>query len=98
MSDILTNFVSARKKLLDVFKCKDDFPIKVFLEHRWNITDQEGVIFVNYYIDNVERNSAVVVKKSGSPLIYKYASYTMVIAIDCIKFAYIFKNELKDCE
>ena len=35
---------------------------------------------------------AVIVKKNGIPMVYQKKEYTMVVAIDCVKIAFVFQN------
>ena len=55
---------------------------------------QRGLIFtfLCYWTDEGKKIDAVVVKKSGTPMIYKTKDYTMVVAIDCVKIGFIFRN------
>ena len=48
--------------------------------------------FLCYWTDEGKKIDAVVVKKSGTPMIYKTKDYTMVVAIDCVKIGFIFRN------
>ena len=45
-----------------------------------------------------EKVDAVIVKKGGEPMIYKTKDYTMVVAIDCVKIGFVFRNGKKVAE
>ncbi len=85
-------YAAAKSNLLNYFNCGDDFNIKLCTAHHWQIEQNDGVYFLKYWIKNTEPVSAVIVKKDGEPLIEKADDLTMVIAIDCIKTAFILNN------
>ena len=39
-----------------------------------------------------KRINAVIVKRNGVPMVYQKKEYTMVVAIDCVKIAFVFRN------
>ena len=45
-----------------------------------------------FFAEEGKKVDAVVVKKGGEPMIYKTKDYTMVVAIDCVKIGFIFRN------
>ena len=75
------------------FKCDDDFFIKPLESLKWAVKEEDDFSFLIYWTSEDKRNTAVIVKKNGSSMIYKADTYTMVIAIDCVKTAFIFSNE-----
>lgn len=56
------------------------------------VREDEDFTFLCYWTDEGKKIDAVVVKKSGTPMIYKTKDYTMVVAIDCVKIGFIFRN------
>ena len=74
----VADFVQTRKRINDYFGCEGDFFVYPLLDFDWTT---EG-----------KKIDAVVVKKSGTPMIYKTKDYTMVVAIDCVKIGFIFRN------
>ena len=72
------DFEQSRKRVADYFGCDGDFFLKPLLDLEWAIKGKK--------ID------AVIVKKGGEPMIYETKDYTMVVAIDCVKIGFIFRN------
>ena len=90
--DFLKNYISSKKELMEHFKCDDDFFIKPLESLKWAIRNEDDFHFLVYWPENEKMKSAVVVKKNGNAMIYKADQYTMVVAIDCVKTAFIFSN------
>lgn len=91
-TDFLKNYISSKKMLMKQFSCDDDFFIKPLENLKWAVKSEDDFSFLMYWTDDDKRHSAVIVKKNGSPMVYKTDMYTMVIAIDCIKTAFVFSN------
>lgn len=79
--------------LVDYFGCDDDFFMKLLLPCEWTVKADGDFYFLSYWQENGKKTEAVIVKKSGEPLIYEGKEYTMVVAIDCVKIGFIFRNE-----
>ncbi len=91
--DFLKNYIASKKELMEHFKCDDDFFIKPLESLKWAVKEEDDFSFLIYWTSEDKRNTAVIVKKNGNSMIYKADTYTMVIAIDCVKTAFIFSNE-----
>ena len=87
------DFVQARKRVDQYFGCEGDFFIKPLLALEWAIREDEDFAFLCYWTEEGKKVEAVVVKKGGAPMIYRTKEYTMVVAIDCVKIGFIFRNE-----
>ena len=87
------DFVQTRKRINDYFGCEGDFFIKPLLDFEWAVREDEDFTFLCYWTGEGKKVDAVVVKKSGTPMIYQTKDYTMVVAIDCVKIGFIFRNE-----
>ena len=85
-------FEQARKRLVNYFGCDGDFLIKPLLDLEWAVREDEDFAFLSYWTVEGKKVDAVIVKKSGDPMIYKTKDYTMVVAIDCVKTGFIFRN------
>jgi hypothetical protein len=96
LNDYLKTYITAKNELMQFFNCDDDFFIKAFNGSRWMIKNDDDFSFLMYWTADKKRHDAVIVKKNGSPMVYKAGKYTMVIAIDCVKIAFIFENEKFD--
>lgn len=86
------DFVQARKRINDYFGCEGDFFIQPLPECEWAVRTDEEFTFLCYWTSEGKKVDAVVVKKSGAPMIYKTKEYTMVVAIDCVRIGFIFRN------
>lgn len=95
MGHIVDDFMNAKKSLLWHFNCQDDYYIKALPDVRWRVKEEDDIFFLSFLDDKKNASHAVIVKKDGKPLIYAAEDYTMVIAIDCVKIAFIFKNTNK---
>ncbi len=88
----ILNYIDAKSKIFEYFDCSNDYFIKPAIDCKWIVKGDEDFYFLSYFDENDKKTDAVVVRKNGEPLIYKTDLYTMVIAIDCVKIAFIFKN------
>ena len=96
--DFLKNYISSKKELMEHFKCEDDFFIKPLENLKWAVKSEDDFNFLIYWNETGKKHTAVIVKKNGNAMIYKASKYTMVIAIDCVKTAFIFSNNNFDKE
>lgn len=90
--DPVQNFVQSRKKIWDYFDCAGDYYIKPLVGQEWLIRKVDDFYFLTYWTNEDVKMDAVVVSKGGNPFIYTTKEYTMVVAIDCVKIAFIFQN------
>ncbi len=86
-------FERSKKRVAAYFGCDGDFFLKPLLGLEWAVRQDEDFTFLSYWTEEGKKVDAVVVKRSGSPMIYKTKEYTMVVAIDCVKIGFIFCNE-----
>ena len=75
-----------------LFRLRGGFLIHPLLDFEWAVREDEDFTFLCYWTTEGKKIDAVVVKKSGTPMIYKTKDYTMVVAIDCVKIGFIFRN------
>lgn len=94
----VAEFEQARKKINGYFGCEGDFFVKPLPGFEWAIKQDEDFAFLSYWTDEGKKVDAVIVKKGGEPMIYKTKDYTMVVAIDCVKIGFIFRNGKKIAE
>ncbi len=92
MKKPIQEFIMAKNNVLEFFNCKENYFIKPLMPHTWSIKTEDGVAFLSYWSDGSEEVKVVVAKKDGKPLIFETRDYTMVIGIECIKIAFVFKN------
>lgn len=86
------DFEQSRKRVADYFGCDRDFFLKPLLDLEWAIKGEEDFHFLSYWTAEGKKIDAVIVKKGGEPMIYETKDYTMVVAIDCVKIGFIFRN------
>ncbi|MBR4014769.1 MAG: hypothetical protein IKI88_01025 [Anaerotignum sp.] len=91
----ILEFEQARKKIMNNFGCDGDFFIKPLLDLEWAVRQEEDFSFLSYWTEDGKKIDAVVVKKDGTPMIYAKKEYTMVVAIDCVKIGFVFRNGKK---
>ncbi|MFV0505066.1 MAG: hypothetical protein ACK5LT_14040 [Lachnospirales bacterium] len=90
---LIDNFLQAKINLYDYFAMDYNYDIRINNNIKWKVEDSEGTSFLTYWINN-EKFTNLIVKKD-EPLIVEKSQYTMVIAIDCVKIAYVFNNAYK---
>jgi len=88
----IEQFINSKKTLMQMFKCRDDYFIKSLVDLEWALRTDEGVTFLTYWNDSNNKVNLVVTRKNGNPQIYKNGQYTLIIAIDCIKIAFLLEN------
>lgn len=86
------DYEQARKRVATYFGCEEDFFLKPLLDLEWLVKEDGDFHFLTYWTVKGKKIDAVVVRKNGNPLIYRTPDYTMVVAIDCVKIAFIFQN------
>ena len=92
----ISAYADSKKKLLKLFGCDADLPIRLLIDVEWHVEEHDDVSFLHYEPQGGgEKLVSVIVNKNGSPWISEMNELSMVVAIDCIKFAFILKNKLK---
>lgn len=91
--DLVLKFIQSADELTKHFGCEGDFFLKPLTNLEWAIRDEEDFHFLSYWGEDGKKIEAVVVRKNGEPLIFREKSYTMVVAIDCVKIGFIFKSD-----
>ena len=87
-------YTDSKKKLLKLFGCDADLPIRVLVDAAWHVEQYDDVSFLHYEPQGGgEKLVSVIVNKDGEPWITLMNELTMIVAIDCIKFAFILKNK-----
>lgn len=95
MELLIKDFIKLENKIRQEFKCDEKFFLKPMIGNKWAINMQNETYFLSYLDSEGNKNSCYIVNKNNKPLIYKKDDLTMVIAIDCIKIAFIFENKNK---
>lgn len=94
MNSAIENLRTVTDYIFSEFRVSKDYFISVKDEYNWEIISDDNINLIKWYEDNEVKTNLIVSNNSG-PLIISKDGYTMIIAIDCVKIAYIFKDELK---
>lgn len=94
MKDIIKNFINSKNALNKYFDCNEDFFINPLLDNKWTLKEDNGIYFLKCFKDDIPKDY-IVVKKNNIPMIFEKNDYTMIVAIDCIKLAFLVKNSNK---
>ena len=94
MKDIIKNFINSKNALNKYFDCNEDFFINPLLDNKWTLKEDNGIYFLKCFKDDIPKDY-IVVKKNNAPMIFEKDDYSMIIAIDCIKLAFLVKNSNK---
>ena len=94
-NNIVHDFILSKLDFFRHFKCSDDYFVQIKLGYNWEIIEEDGIYFLSYWENINNKTSAVVVTKNNAAQIFAAEDYTMVIAIDCVRIAFVFNNILK---
>lgn len=92
MVNIVQDYVESRKRLMNEFQCKDDYFVKILLDYKWRLKEDDGMYFLTYLKEGQQLKECIVVKRNNQPFIVKKYGYTMIVAIECVKVAIIFND------
>lgn len=93
MKKVVPEFIKAKQDVLKYFGCEEDYFIRTLGGYYWTIKEDDEMYFINYYRDDEKTKESVIVKKDGEPIIIKQGDYTMILCVECVKVALIFKND-----
>lgn len=88
----IQDYIQTCKRVNDYFRCDGDFFLNPLLDLEWTIREDEDFSFLCYWTKEGKKVEAVVVKKGGEPIINATKEYTLVVAIDCVKIGFVFRN------
>jgi len=92
----LSAYIDANTKLLKLFGCESALPIRVLTNVEWRIQENEGVSFLHYRHKGTDDELvSVIINKDSEPWVTPLSDVSLVVAIDCIRFAFILNNELR---
>ena len=89
MRNAINAFVRAQRQLMNAFGCGGEYFIKPLVDSPWQITGEKDMPILSYERNETMHN-AVIVWQDGNPSVYRAKGYVMVVAIDCVKIAFIF--------
>ncbi len=90
----VNNFKFTHNEIFREFEVENKYFLSILDESPWELIFQDDITLVKYTKDNEEKTS-LVTQKGDKPFIVEKDGYTMIIAIDCIKIAFVFNNNLK---
>ncbi len=94
MEKIIYNLEETNRKIYEGFGISEKYYLKTLLESEWAVKKIEGRNFLSYRSEGKEK-ICVVVNENGNPIIVRKKDFTVVIAINCMKIGFIFKNSLE---
>ncbi len=93
MGEAVIKYIQAKERLMRYFGCKENYFVKPLHDAFWRIEDTNDFPILSYWHENDSKTDALICKKGGKPMIFSTKAYTMIIGIECIKIAFIFKND-----
>jgi hypothetical protein len=81
-------FLNAKIQFLAGFNCPGDYFINPLTESPWRINESKEMPVLSYENKN-HTHHAVIVQQNNQPLIYRAGGYALVVAIDCVKVAFL---------
>jgi hypothetical protein len=92
MRNLINTYIKTHKKMLKTFGCPGNYFILPLMDCAWSITGGEDMPILSYDQNDITKN-AVIVCHNNTPLIYRANGYVLVVAIDCIKTAFVFDGK-----
>ncbi|MCL2873988.1 MAG: hypothetical protein FWE29_03555 [Defluviitaleaceae bacterium] len=86
------NFVKAASSVKQYFDANIKYVLKPMLDVYWRTWSMDDVQFLTYWSDDVQKTDVLIVKEDSKQLMFEKEDYTMIVGIECIKVALIFKN------
>ena len=90
--NVIDGYLTAKKNLLSHFNCRQDYPIKDATGYYWEITGDGEVSILSYHESPDKKYQAVIVRGESGPLVYVARDYTLAVAIDCVRTAFLLRN------
>jgi len=92
MRKAVPEFIAARNNLFRFFSCSEQFPVRTMTNAEWAVHEDSGICFLTIF-EGDSREDYVVSQKNDAPMVFNTSGYTMVVAIDCVKTAFVMKND-----
>ncbi len=91
-NSVIDNFINSQNVIFDVFELGKDYHVKVFTNSKWTLNDFEDGQILRYWVKDDKFDDCVIVKENGESIIRQYDKYSIVIALDCVKTAFLFET------
>ncbi len=92
--DNINKYIELEKNIKKRFNIDDNVYIKSMLDTKWKIRNDNGIHFLSL-INGEKLVEQVIVNKDGKPNMTNYKNTTCVVAIDCVKIAFLLLEENK---
>ncbi len=89
---IVDDFISCQKNLFEAFEIDKQYHVKSLIGSKWTINDFDDGKILRYWITEDKFDDCVIVKENGDSVIREYEGFSIVIALDCVKTAFMFKT------
>ncbi len=89
---IVETYFNSKQKLMEYFEIDNDYYVYNAVNYKWNIRKNNEVSFLVLYKTNEMKEEYVVVKRNNLPHFQEKDEFSLYVAIDCIKVAFIVKN------
>ena len=88
---LINDYISSKKKLLNMFGIKEDYFIIPCINKDWELDLNEDLPMLIFEGDDGPQ-TRVIVKKGNKPIVVRKKRLTLVVALDCVKICYVFDN------
>ncbi len=94
MKDKIYEFCNLKNKIYEGLKIDTDLYPVIKTDVNWRIENMEEISILEITSNN-KTDKFVITKDKNTPIIKNVEDYTIVVAIDCIKVAFILNNKLE---
>lgn len=92
-NDLINEFIETQKSIFDAFDLGKTYHIKNLTDKKWSLRDFDDGKILRYWLNDDRYEDCVIVKEQGESVIKEYEGYSIVVALDCVKTAFLFKTE-----
>lgn len=92
-SDLVSQFIDVQKSIIEAFDLDRTYHIKNLTDKKWSLRDFEDGKILRYWLSDDKHEDCVVVKERGDSIIREYEGYSIIIALDCVRTAFLFRTE-----
>lgn len=93
----INELLKVKKEAYEEIGIPYDLYFRDMLQYEWATFEKDGLYFFRYYLDkNTDKYSEQVIVFNGSkPMIIEKDGFTIIVAIDCVKVAFILNSSKK---
>lgn len=89
---IVEAYFANKQKLMEYFDIDADYYVYNAINYKWCVKQYKEAMFLTINKNGSKKEDYVIVKRNNLPLIYEKNDFSLFVAIDCIKVAFIVKN------